>query len=327
MTGKLFESYVLTGINVTKYGHIKTCRELAEGGATAIGIDTDRARGSVSLLDEALIRKINKPVAQAREYMKKVTVPWSSSRNNDNGGRISGNEYLLSPDKLVEYEQRMSEYRMQWEDILQKELFSKWDKFRAQALTDLNGMFQEHFIPLDELRKRYKWEVWIKPLIDVANISDDVRLKAPQKVIDRALDDMTREQAQKISNAVGSIADSVMREASEIVEGIESYVYTEGDNRKGNHLPKEKGWKTLENLADRIDDWCDALSDSDLEDAASQIRDLVGDIRSLGNGSLKDARSALSGEDGTQRMNVKKKLEDIQQTARPATNRLEDFLG
>ena len=327
MAGKLFESFLLTGLNIRKYGHIKTCKQLAQEGAKALTIDEDRAKGAVAILDETIFRKISKVEAQARNYMKRVTVPWSSSRNNDNGSRISGNEYLLRPDILVEYEQNMTKYRQNWEEVLEKELFNKWDKFRSEALTDLNGMFQEHFIPLDELRKRWEWKVWIKPLLDQSNIASDVRIKAPQEVIDRAVAEAGQQQAERISNAVGSIADSVMKEVREIVDGIDSFVYHDGDSRTGNHLPKAKGWEKLERMAGRIDQWTQALDDQSLTDAASQIRNLVAEIRQLGDGSLKDARAVLSGEDDSKRQDVRKKLTDIQDTTAPAMNRLEDFLG
>ena len=135
-----------------------------------------------------------------------------------------------------------------------------------------------------------------------------------------------REQAQKIANVVGSIADNVMDEANAIVKRLDEYVHTEGDNRK-NTLPYEKGWKKLEDLADKIDVWRQALDDEDLTDAADKIRDLMGDIKSLGDGDVSAARSALSGEDDTERKNVRDKLTDITKTAAPATDKFDKFMG
>ena len=42
-TSGLFENFVLVSLTVTKYGHIKTCKELAEEGAKVLTIDGDRA--------------------------------------------------------------------------------------------------------------------------------------------------------------------------------------------------------------------------------------------------------------------------------------------
>jgi len=326
MNEKLFENFMLTGMNVSQYGHLKRCKELSDAGAEATGIDPRRAKGQVAIFDEAVVREIKAPVAQARSYMKSVTDPWTTSRNNDNGGRISGNEYLLAPDKLVKYEEVMASYRMEWERLLERNLFSRWDLFRAEALTQLNGRFQEFFIPVEDLRKRYSWETWIKPLVDEANIGNDIRLKAPSEVIERCVEGAKREQAQKIANVVGSIADSVMDEANAIVKRLDEYVHNEGDNRK-NTLPYEKGWKKLEDLADKIDVWRQALDDEDLTDAADKIRDLMGDIKDLGDGDISAARSALSGEDDTERKNVRDKLTDITTAAAPATDRFDKFMG
>jgi|TARA_R110001599_G_scaffold335056_1_gene551633 hypothetical protein len=326
MNKKLYENFLITGISVSQYGYLKRCKELSDAGADATGIDPRRAKGQVAIFDEAIVRAIKAPVAQARGYMKSVTVPWTTSRNNDNGGRVSGNEYLLAPDKLVEYEERMSGYRMEWERLLERNLFSQWDLFRVEALTQLNGRFQEFFIPVEDLRKRFSWDTWIKPLVDEANIGDDIRLKAPSEVIDRCVEGAKREQAQKIANVIGGMADSVMDEANAIVKRIDEYVHIEGDNRK-NTLPYEKGWNKLEDLADKIDGWRQALDDEDLTDAADKIRDLIKDIKDLGGGDLGAARSALSGEDDTERKNIRDKLTDITTTAAPATDRFDDFMG
>tara|TARA_R110002153_G_scaffold112431_2_gene254497 strand:+ start:120 stop:1103 length:984 start_codon:yes stop_codon:yes gene_type:complete len=326
MNKKLYENFLITGISVSQYGYLKRCKELSDAGADATGIDPRRAKGQVAIFDEAIVRAIKAPVAQARGYMKSVTVPWTTSRNNENGGRVSGNEYLLAPDKLVEYEERMSGYRMEWERLLERNLFSQWDLFRVEALTQLNGRFQEFFIPVEDLRKRFSWDTWIKPLVDEANIGDDIRLKAPSEVIDRCVEGAKREQAQKIANVIGGMADSVMDEANAIVKRIDEYVHIEGDNRK-NTLPYEKGWNKLEDLADKIDGWRQALDDEDLTDAADKIRDLIKDIKDLGGGDLGAARSALSGEDDTERKNIRDKLTDITTTAAPATDRFDDFMG
>ena len=326
-TSGLFENFVLVSLTVTKYGHIKTCKELAEEGAKVLTIEQDRAKGAVSLIDDSIIRYINKPIAQAREYMKGITVPWSASRVNANGSRVSGSEYLLAPEKIQEYRDRMAEFRMEWERRLEKHLFKQWDYFRARALTDLNGRFQEHFIPLEELREKFNWDADPRMLDEAPDLSNDIRLKAPQEVIDKCVEETKRRQAMKISNAVGSIADSVMDEANEIVKGIDSYVFVPGNNRTGNHLPKQKGWERLERLADRIDEFTKALDDENLTDASNKIRQLVDDIRSLGDGSLKEARKKLSGEDDTERQKVKEKLSEIKDATAPATNRLEDFLS
>ena len=326
MNKKLYENFLITGISVSQYGYLKRCKELSDAGADATGIDPRRAKGQVAIFDEAIVRAIKAPVAQARGYMKSVTVPWTTSRNNDNGGRVSGNEYLLAPDKLVEYEERMSGYRMEWERLLERNLFSQWDLFRVEALTQLNGRFQEFFIPVEDLRKRFSWDTWIKPLVDEANIGDDIRLKAPSEVIDRCVEGAKREQAQKIANVIGGMADSVMDEANAIVKRIDEYVHIEGDNRK-NTLPYEKGWNKLEDLADKIDGWRQALDDEDLTDAADKIRDLMKDIKDLGGGDLGAARSALSGEDDTERKNIRDKLTDITTTAAPATDRFDAFMG
>ena len=73
--------------------------------------------------------------------------------------------------------------------------------------------------------------------------------------------------------------------------------------------------------------WRQALDDEDLTDAADRIRDLMGDIESLGGGDLGAARSALSGEDDTERNKLRDKLTDITTAAAPATDKFNEFMG
>jgi ElaB/YqjD/DUF883 family membrane-anchored ribosome-binding protein len=326
MHEELFKNFILTGINVTNYGHLKRFTELADKGAEATGIDKRRAKAQVAIFDEGIVREIKRPVAKARELMKEMTKPWSSSRNNNNGGRLTGNEYLLPPERLPEYEEKMAVHRMEWQRVLEDQLFSRWDLFRAEAVTSLNGRFQEYFIPVNELREHYTWDVWIKRLVDETNIANDIRLSAPSEVIDKCIEGAKRDQARKIANVVGSVADDVMQEANDIVQRIDDYVHNKDDNRK-NSLPYEKGWKKLEGLADNIESWRQALDDEDLTESADKIRDLITQIRDLGGGDMKAARAALSGEDDTERQKVRQQLTDITKTAAPAMDKFDKFMG
>ena len=92
-------------------------------------------------------------------------------------------------------------------------------------------------------------------------------------------------------------------------------------NKKPNDLIK------LEDLADKIDVWRQALDDEDLTDAADRIRDLMVDIESLGGGDLGAARSALSGEDDTERNKLRGKLTSVVIAAAPAADKFDEFMG
>lgn len=332
-TGRVFEHYLITGLHVTKEGWNKSWKDLAHEGARAKGVDEDRASASVKLIKQSTQNKISNWEAQARRYIRENCHIWTDVRTNSNGGRISGSEYLLDPRILVEFEEDMTRFEEGFWDTLNTELFQNWEQICSDAVTDLNDNFQKYFIPLEELREKFSWNCWIKPLWDIEDMiamrrnEKDSRLIASQEVIERAMKQESAMQAQKISNVVGSIADSVMSEVHGIVDKIDAYTFNEGDNRKGNSLPKQKGWERLEEIANRIDTWTQALADEDLTDAANQIRELVADIKHLGNGSLADARNILSGEDDTQRREVRDKLSDIHKAAAPAADKLSDFLS
>lgn len=325
---ELWKAFCLTSLEVTQRGGIKSDRDVARGGAEATGILESKTRGQVVVMDQAVQRKLNAVVARARNYMKSVTVPWSTTRNNDYGGRISNADYLLDASKISEYESKMIGFRQEWERILETELFSQWDRMRAEALTELNGRFQDYFIPVAELRKCYSWKVWIKPLNDIRGIEGDIRISHPEEVMERMKADAKLEAERKISNAVNSVAESIMDEVNGIIAGIDGYVFNEGDSRAGNSLPKTKGWQKLQAAAERAEQWTTALENAELTQAASMTRDLVSKIEAIGGGSLSDARKALSGEDDTMRKEVKETLQDIAEVARKSkTDLLDDWLN
>ena len=214
----IFEQYILTSLEVRKRGSIRSDKDVAQTGAEGTGIEAKRTTAQVEVMDKQVQSKINNVITKARNYMKSVTVPWSTSRNDQYGSRISNAEYLLAPELLPEYEAQMSEFRQEFENVLEKHLFSQLDRLKAQALSELNGKFQDWFIPVEDLRRCYHWKVWIKPLVDVGGVEDDIRIKASKELVERVASEVKLAQEQKISNAVASVADSILSEAQEIIE-------------------------------------------------------------------------------------------------------------
>ena len=335
-TKKFFESWVITGLEVEKWGTVKQHKQLAYEGAKAVGVATYRAKGAVAILDEGITRAIDKPVRIARKELKEMTVPWSSSMNDSNGGRISGNEYLLSPDDVDEYRKMMEAHKHDWDVVLQDRLFGQWDFLLAEAEDVLGKDFFMacDFPDLPTLREQYSWHVKFDILTDVADITKDVRLSAPKSVIEHAVGAMKQQQASKFANAVGHLANSVREEADKIIYGkkgnggIDGYVYNPENNKVGNTLPRGPGWESLANTAERLDKWTRTLDNENLTEASSMIKELVADIEELGDGDLTEARSALSGEDSTKRDEVRERLSNIKNVAGESMGKkLDDFLS
>lgn len=322
----IFEQYILTSLEVRKRGSIRSDKDVAQTGAEGTGIEAKRTTAQVEVMDKQVQSKINNVITKARNYMKSVTVPWSTSRNDQYGSRISNAEYLLAPELLPEYEAQMSEFRQEFENVLEKHLFSQLDRLKAQALSELNGKFQDWFIPVEDLRRCYHWKVWIKPLVDVGGVEDDIRIKASKELVERVASEVKLAQEQKISNAVASVADSILSEAQEIIDKLDGYNFTPGDNRQSNTLPKAPGWKRLADTAKRAEQWTKALENENLSESAGMIRDLVSELEKLGGGSLSDAREAL--RDDTKRKEVREKVESIASKARKSqANALEDWMN
>lgn len=325
---RVMENSVVVSLSATAAGSRKTSKKVATSAAAVLDMHPDATVGGILLWDDSIDKAIRKPLTKARTYMKEMTVPWSVSRNNDNGGRVSDNEYLLPAAKLVEFEREMTSFRMEREAAMQKFLFNNWDMIRQEAKTRLNDQFDErHFPSLSELRNRFTWEVSVKPLWDIKDVADDVRLKASQDIIDRAIADAERAQSRRITNAMSSIVEDLVSETTTIIEGIDSYEHNEIDRRKGNTLPKGRGWANLDRQADRLDTWADSFEAEGLSDTADKIRELVKNISDIGGGDVSNAREAMGGSDDTLRKEVREKLVDISRTAEKTMSSFDKFMS
>ena len=325
---RVHENAVVASLETTSAGSKKNSRNVARAGANELSMSADFTTGGYKLWPTSIDNAIRKPVTDARAYLKEVGVPWSVSRNNANGGKLSSNQYLIPADKLVVFEKIMSGYRMEREQLIQKNLFDRWDIIRREAKTNLGTEYDErHFPDISELRQKFTWEVNVEPLWDIRDIANDVRLKAPQGVIDRAIEDAKRQQSQRITNAMSSIVEDVLSDAETIIEGIDSYEHNQDDRRKGNTLPKGRGWANLNNKADKLDTWAESFESAGLGETADKIRELVKNISDMGGGDISVAREVMGGEDDSTRKGVREKLVDISRTAEKSMAKFDKFMS
>ena len=320
---KLFEDALLVSFDTRHPGDKKSNRILAERAASALGIESSRYGNVIHTIPKNIMQRIRTPARHAREFMKANTIVWSASKNNDNGGRVSGGQYLLTTDKLPEFEKGMAVHRQEWEDKKRTELFSKWDIICAEAPTALNDAYDERYYPpLDELRKQFEWNVRLNPLWDVRDISNDVRLKASSELVETCIEEAQRDQSARISNAIGSMAERVIDLTSDIA-GRMVYNPDPEDKRKGNNLPKAPTWKKLSELTDTLSDVNNMFDDDALSDTVDKMRGFQRHIESMG--SSEDIRKTLQ-EDSSKRAKLQNELADIQDAASPALGRFDEFM-
>ena len=320
---KLFEGALLVSFDTRHPGDKKSNRALADRAADHLGIDSSRYGNVIHTIPKNIMQRIRTPARHARELMKRETIVWSASKNNYNGGRVSGGQYLLTTDKLPKFESGMGKYRQEWEDLKRTELFSKYDMICAEAPTALNDAYDpRYYPPIDELKKQFEWNVRLNPLWDVNDITNDVRLKASNDLVETCIEEAQRDQAMRISNAVGSMAERVIDLTSDIADRM-VYDPDPSDKRKGNNLPKAPTWKKLSDLTDTLDSVNQMFDDDALTETVEKMREFQGRVGNMG--SAKDIREALQ-KDSSERDRLKNELADIQDAASPALNRFDEFM-
>jgi len=321
---KLFEGALLVSFDTRHPGDKKSNKALANRAADHLGIDSSRYGNVIHTIPKNIMQRIRTPARHAREFMKRHTIIWSASRNDENGGRVTGGQYLLTTDKLVEFESGMNIHRQEWEDRKRRELFAQYDRICEKAPTALNDAYDEkYFPPLDELKKQFEWNVTLTPLWDVNDISNDVRLKASSELVNNCIEEAQRDQSMKISNAIGSVAENVIELTSDIAERME-YDPDPKDKRKGNNLPKAPTWKKLSELTDTLESVSELFEDDDLTETVTKMRQFESHVQGMGD--AKEIRETLQGDE-SERETLKDKTDEIQKSASRALNKFDAFMG
>ena len=348
-TKKLFEGAVLVGFSVSHPGDKKSSRELTGMAADRLNLDSGLLGTHVLKIPGNRVQRIRQPAQAARNLMKRLGIVWTANTNNAYGGRLSQGQYLLMSEQLVEFSEGMERYRMQWEDLKRTELFSQWpniledyakklDRALADATDDIDrraayiAYNPDNFPSLDKLKKSFSWDVKVDPLLDIADIQKDIRLRAPAEVMEQVVKDAKRNQAMRISNAVGSMAERVIDMTANMAEAIHNYDPDPKDKRKGNTLPKGPSYKNLSELADTLENVNKVLDDSSLADTVEKMREFEDHIDSItaGSGTPKEQAAAIRKvlkKGGGDKDKIVEGLDSITNTAVPALSKFDEFMS
>ena len=315
---KLFENGTLVSHRCTLWGRVKTNRRLAVEIAERNGMDPSRVSASIQLIPSSAYSRVNKAkTTMLQAAFKEYAIPWSAQVNNSGGGVESQGEYLVLAQDLYDFTQKISEARMLFEQACTEDVFRVWPDLVADGVRRLNLTHDQMlslYPPLEEVKAKFTWELNIRPLWDVRDIQDDVRLKASSDLVNDAIGAAIKDQNQKVSNVVKDLVDEVVGMATEQSENM----------RSGESLPYAPTWEKLPTLASKLESWGSALSDNNpLIDAAYELRSLFDHVSDISGGDLNRTRNALSKDDGTLRNSVKERFDSI---AHKASSALEDFL-
>ena len=321
---RIFEHSVLVRIASSNFGGVKVSKPVTNEIVDTHEVKRGSIKVMVNIIPEEYRREIRKPVTHARNFMKKLCVPWTEASIDRNSKKTGHSWYLCMQDREEELQERFNQYKEVW---LQEtgRLFDNWEHIRAMAPHNLKIAFEEnHFPPLQEVRDAYRFEYEPAFLYGEKGLADpnDIRLKASESLIQRCAESARRAGTMKIANAICSVAQDVQEFAEEVSDQME-YDPDPKDGRKGNTLPKAPKWRRLSRLVDRVEGMNQVFEDDALSDAVYEMRNLEDRIRNIG--SADDVRKLLK-NDERERDRFKEIMDDIGRAVLPALHR-HDGLG
>lgn len=166
---------------------------------------------------------VTQVAGEARRWHQTHTLPWSQD-----GARI------LSAEMYMDYAAKMSEFRLQFDHAVAKFL-EDYPALKAQARTDLNGLYKEDDYPtVRELKEKFRFRISILPVpsagdfrVELGDDSEEIR-EAIEAEVKQAVVDAQQERWNRlltvVSNAVERLSspDAIFRDS--LIENIQKEV-------------------------------------------------------------------------------------------------------
>lgn len=261
------EKAMLVSLSISSWSGRKHDRDASQEVASNHGTDASRAgRFHKILVDPMSLRGITTIAGNARNYTMQVTLPWL----ND-GVRI------IPVDIYLEYAQKMSEYKSQFNQAVDK-LLTEYQAIVNQARLDLNGLFKESDYPSQEaIRHKYAFKVHVFNLPDSkdfrVNLSDDEFMNAKQEI--------EANMAAAQENAVRDVCDRVAMRMHHMIKRLNDVEVNDGKGIRDSMI------KNISELAELIPK-LNITNNYDIDGIAQQLRN---EIASLSADDLRENQS------------------------------------
>ena len=181
-------SAVLVELNISVWPASKVDREITDKVNADAGAVHGASQTKKNLFAGTSLRKdIEKLAARVRLYHNQHTLPWA-----DKGER-------LLPTKLfMEYKQVMNTYEQTFNSLCDN-FFNEYPRLVAEAPQALKGLYKaEDYPDIEEVRQKFGFRRTVKPVPEAG----DFRLDVPATDIEELRDEFTKQQTEKLAEAV-----------------------------------------------------------------------------------------------------------------------------
>jgi hypothetical protein len=262
------EKAMLVALSISAWSGRKYDKDATAEVAQNHGTDASRAgRFNKILVNPISLKDITSIAGNARNYTMSVTLPWL----ND-GIRI------IPVDIYLEYVQRMSEYRSQFNQAVDK-LLVEYDALVKQARLDLNGLFKESDYPSEEsIRRKHAFNVRVFNLPD----SNDFRVSLSESEFQSTKQEIEQNLSEAQDNAVRDVFQRVSMRMEHMLKRLKE---VEANDGKG----------IRESMMNNINDLADLLPKLNItgnQEIDAVARQLKQDLASISSDDLRENQSS-----------------------------------
>ena len=262
------EKAMLVALSISAWSGRKYDKDATAEVAQNHGTDASRAgRFNKILVNPISLKDITSIAGNARNYTMSVTLPWL----ND-GIRI------IPVDIYLEYVQRMSEYRSQFNQAVDK-LLVEYDALVKQARLDLNGLFKESDYPSAEsIRRKHAFNVRVFNLPD----SNDFRVSLSESEFQSTKQEIEQNLSEAQDNAVRDVFQRVSMRMEHMLKRLKE---VEANDGKGI---RESMMNNINDLADILPK-LNITNNPDIDGIAMQIKH---DLATITSDDLRENQSS-----------------------------------
>jgi len=262
------EKAMLVALSISAWSGRKYDKDATAEVAQNHGTDASRAgRFNKILVNPISLKDITSIAGNARNYTMSVTLPWL----ND-GIRI------IPVDIYLEYVQRMSEYRSQFNQAVDK-LLVEYDALVKQARLDLNGLFKESDYPSAEsIRRKHAFNVRVFNLPD----SNDFRVSLSESEFQSTKQEIEQNLSEAQDNAVRDVFQRVSMRMEHMLKRLKE---VEANDGKGI---RESMMNNISDLADILPK-LNITNNPDIDGIAMQIKH---DLATITSDDLRENQSS-----------------------------------
>jgi hypothetical protein len=267
------EKAMLVSLSISAWSGRKYDKDASAEIAQNHGTDASRAgRFNKLLVNPTSLKDIASIAGNARNYTVTSTLPWL----ND-GVRI------IPVDIYLEYSQKMSEYKSQFNQAVDK-LAIEYNAIVNQARLDLNGLFKESDYPsVDSIRRKHAFSVRVFNLPD----SKDFRVALSESEFQSTKQEIEQNLNEATDNAVRDVFQRVSMRMEHMIKRLKD---AEANDGKGIRESMMKNICELSDILPKLN----ITSNPDIDGIAFQIKNELANISSDDLRENQGARIAAS---------------------------------